>query len=185
MSDVLEDSPATLEFTRLPVGSYHIDFFADGGREPVTVQNFEILTCLATAVSCQQITITNPATNPTVALAYGDGPGEHEEFEEFELEPGERRLIRTDRGVIQLVGGTVEGGAGDNFTVANVSGEFEVAVPSDCGPVPPAAGADDGRAGSDDGLADTGSSAYVLGGLAGGGVSAAIGGTLLPRRRLT
>ena len=29
MSDVLEDSPATLEFTRLPVGSYHIDFFAE------------------------------------------------------------------------------------------------------------------------------------------------------------
>jgi hypothetical protein len=44
------------------------------------VQNLEILTCLDTAVSCQQITFANPATNPTVFLSYGAGPGEHEEF---------------------------------------------------------------------------------------------------------
>ena len=177
-----EEPHATLEFTGLPVGSYHIDFLPDGGGAPVTVQNFEILTCLVTAVSCQQITITNPATNPNVVLAYGDGPDEHEEFEEFDLDPGESRLIRIDRGLIQLVGGTVEGGAGENFTVANVTGEFEVSVPSDCEPAPPVAGPDEGLTGPDNGLADTGGSAYALGGLAAGSVSAATGITLLLRR---
>ena len=180
-----EEPHATLEFTRLPVGSYHIDFLPDGGGAPVTVQNFDILSCLVTAVSCQRITVTNPAANSAVVLAYGDGPGEHEEFEEFDLDPGERRLIRIYRGLVQLVGGTVEGGAGENFSVANVTGEFEVAVPSDCELTPPAVGPDDGLTGPNRSLADTGGSAHAFGALAGGGVLAATGLTLLLRRRLT
>ena len=51
-------------------------------------------------------------------------------------------------------------------------------VPANCESVPPAASPDKG-------LADTGGSAYSLGGLAGGGVLAATGVTLLLRRRLT
>ena len=38
-SQASEDPHATLEFTGLPVGRYHIDFLPDGGGEPVTVQN--------------------------------------------------------------------------------------------------------------------------------------------------
>lgn len=173
-----EEPGATLDLTGLPVGSYHIDFLPAGGGAPVMVQNFEILTCLVTAVSCRQVTVTNPATNPNVGLAYGDGPGEHEEFEEFDLDPGESRLIRIERGVIQLGGGTVEGGAGENFSVADATGEFEVPVPSDCEPTPSAAGPDNG-------LADTGGTAYAVGGLAGGSVVASVGLVLVLRRRLT
>lgn len=186
-SEASEDPHAILEFTGLPVGTYHIDFLADGGGEPVTVQNFDILTCLVTAVSCQQITFTNPATNPTVFVSYGEGPGEHEELEEFDLEPGERRLVRTDRGVIQWGAGTVEGQAGENFSIASASEDFEeLSVPSDCEPVPPAAGPGDGSAGPDVGLADTGGSAYAMGGLIGGGLLTAAGAaTLLLRRRPT
>jgi hypothetical protein len=50
---------------------------------------------------------------------------------------------------------------------------------------PPASGPDDGVTGPDNGLADTGGSAYALGGLTGGSVLAAAGVTLLLRRRVT
>ena len=181
-SDAPEDPHATLEFTRLPVGTYHIDFLPDGG-EPLTVQNFEILTCLVTAVQCQQITFANPATNPTVGVSYGEGPEEDAEFQVFELEPGERRLVRTDRGVVHWLAGTVDGGAGPNVSITYAGADEEVSVPSDCEPVPPRAGPDDGLAGPDDGLADTGGSAYALGGLVGGGVLTAAGATILLLRR--
>ena len=88
-SQAPEDPHATLDFAGLPVGSYHIDFFPDGGGEPVTVQNFEILTCLVTAVSCQQVTFANPTTNPTVGLTVGNGRVDDEDYRDFDLEPGE------------------------------------------------------------------------------------------------
>lgn len=174
-SDAPEDPHATLEFTRLPVGSYHIDFLPDGGKEPVTVQNFEVLTCLVTDVQCQQITFANPVTNPTVFLTYGEGPADDDDYRDFDLEPGERRAFRTDRGVIHWLAGTVEGGAEANVSIAYAGLGDEVSVPSDCEPTPPAA--DPG-----DGLADTGGNAYAMGGLIGGGVLTATGATLLRRR---
>lgn len=180
------DGGVEFEVTRLPVGAYHIDFFPDGGGEPVTVQNFEILTCLITKVECERVTFTNPVTNPSVGVFYGEGPGEQEEFTDFDLEPGESRLVRTDRGVIQWGAGTVEGGAGENFSVAGAGGG-DVSVPSSCGSEPPPSEEpDDGRAGPGDGLADTGASASTVGGLVGGGLLTAAGATtLLLRRRPT
>jgi hypothetical protein len=174
-SQASEDPHGTLEFTGLPVGVYHIGFSPDGGAEPVTVQNFEILTCLDTAVSCEQITFANPTTNPTVALTIGIGPVDDEDYRDFQLEPGERRLFRTDRGVINWLAGMVEGQAGENFSIAYAGFDDEVLIPSDCGSEPPAAGPDAG-------LADTGGSGYALGGLAAGGLLAAAGVTLLLRR---
>ena len=180
-----EDPQAALDFAGLPVGSYHIDFRLDGGGEPITVQNFEILACLDVAVSCQQVTFANPSTNPTVVLTVGNGPIADENFRDFNLEPGERRVFRTDRGVISWLAGTLEEQAGENFSVAYAGEDAEVSVPSDCEPGPPAAGPDDGSAGPDVGLADTGGGADATGGLVGGSVLAAAGVSLLLRRRLT
>ena len=83
-----------------------------------------------------------------------------------------------------MVAATLQGGAGYNFSIAYVGVEDEISVPSDCEPGP-AAGPDDGVAGPDVGLADTGGSAYAMGGLVGGSVLAAAGVGLLLRRRLT
>jgi hypothetical protein len=177
-SQASEDPHGTLDFTGLPVGVYHIDLLPDGGAEPITVQNFEILTCLDTAVSCEQITFANPATNPTVSLTIGIGSLDDEDYRDFQLEPGERRPFRTDRGTINWLAGTVEGQAGENFSIAYAGYDDEVLIPSDCRSEPPAAGPDGG-------LADTGASPYTPGMLAGGGVSAATGVALLRRRRLT
>ncbi len=171
------------EVSRLPVGAYHIDFFPDGGGEPVTVQNFQILNCLVTKVHCGQVTFTNPVTNPLVGVFYGEGRGDAE-YTDFDLESGEGRLVRTDQGVIEWGAGTVEGGAGENFSVAGAGGG-ELSVPSNCGSVPPPDEPDDGRPGPGDGLADTGASAYTAGGLVGGAVLTAAGAITLLRRRPT
>ena len=73
------------------------------------VQNFEIPTCLVTAVSCQQITFANPPTNSTVGLTVGNGPVVDEDYQDFDLGPGERRVFRTTRGVINWLAGDVGG----------------------------------------------------------------------------
>jgi hypothetical protein len=182
---------AEFAVTGLPVGRYHVDFF-DGGEEPVAVLNLEILTCLVTAVQCRQVTFTNPATNPAVGAFYGEGPGEQEEFEDFDLEPGQRRVVRTDRGLIQWGAGTVEGGAGDNFAIAEAGGG-ELVVPSDCGaespepkPKPkPEPEPDDRPSQPADGLADTGAGPFAMAGLVAGCVLTAAGAITLLRRRAT
>jgi hypothetical protein len=183
-SQASEDPHGTLEFTGLPVGLYHIDFRPDGGGEPVTVQNFEILNCIVTAVSCQQVTFANPTTNPTVGLTVGNGPVDDEDYQDFELEPGERRVFRTDRGVINWLAGTLEGQAGENFSIAYAGEDEEVSVPAECEPGP-SAEPGDGLAGPGRGLADTGGTTYALGGLASGALLTTAGTTLLVRRRLT
>ena len=47
--------------------------------------------------------------NPTVGLTVGNGPVDDEDYRDFDLEPGERRVFRTDRGVINWLAGTLEG----------------------------------------------------------------------------
>ena len=94
-------------------------------------------------------------------------------------------MFRTDGGVINWFAGTLEGQAGENFSIAYAGEDEEVSVPSDCEPGP-SADRGDGLAGPGSGLADTGGTAYALGGLAGGGLVTAAGTTtLLLRRRLT
>ena len=87
--------------------------------------------------------------------------------------------------MINWLAGTLDGQAGENISIAYAGYDDEVLIPSDCASEPPAAGPDEGLAGPDVGLADTGGSAYALGGLAAGGVLAATGVALLLLRRLT
>jgi LPXTG-motif cell wall-anchored protein len=187
-----EDEGAEFELdSSLPTGTYHLDLFAEGGEEPITVQNFEVLRCLVADVQCKQLTLTNPATNPTVGVYYGEGPGEQEELEEFDLRPGQSQVLRTDQGVIQWGAGALVGGAAENFAVAS-AGEGDsrnggTLIPADCGQRSPSPRADATPAASDPsgdvGLADTGGSSDSVVALIAGALLVAAGGLVILGRR--
>ncbi|GAA1436861.1 hypothetical protein GCM10009616_37610 [Microlunatus lacustris] len=189
-----KDEGAEFEIDGLfPVGAYRLDLFAEGGEEPITVQKFEVLRCLVPTVQCEQLTLTNPATNPSVGVYYAEG-SEEAEFEDFDLEPGQSRVLRTDQGVIQWGAGTLVGGAGENFAVAGAgegdSQDGGTVVPADCGqesPSPRAAATpttSDPGSRPDVGLADTGGTPFTVVALIGGTLLIAAGGLVLVKRRV-
>lgn len=88
------------EVAGLAVGSYQVVLLEDG--DPRQTADATVLSCLDVTAVCDDVTVTNPGTNPAVYGAYFEGDGLEEDGDEaepaleFELEPGQTRTDTLD-----------------------------------------------------------------------------------------
>jgi len=133
-----EDGAAFFDIAQLTAGDFTLTVTELGVPERGASQEFTVLRCVTTTVSCKAVTFVNPAGNPEVVVIYGrpDGPGvDGEDFEVIRLAPGATDTARTALSAIAWVGiaaNNFDNEDGDDFAVAFAGEVDSLAIPTDC-----------------------------------------------------